>query len=176
MDASNGLSAIPLKTEDNRHNERSYERDFELVVDNNLRGRADDHFNSQQENFANLYISAPSTGNDEVIYGAVPSGKQRTSSGFNVDDHSRYSGDGSSRILPSQPLSNNRLLNKVCSPLLSLLAMRVGCDICPLNCRLNFSHSCCCAEHDIKYRPIYKQDVQLSRTNARRFMLFIEVL
>ena len=89
-DASNRPATIPLKADDSS-SERFYERDFDLVVSNNLRHRADDRFSSQRENFADLYISRPPNENDDVIYGDVPGGKQRTS----VDDRNRFAGDGS---------------------------------------------------------------------------------
>ena len=81
------------RDEDDRGNERRYDRDFDFVVSNNLRDASDNSFNSQRENFANLYISGPPAENDDVIYGQVPGGKQLTGARFAVDDRNHFAGD-----------------------------------------------------------------------------------
>jgi len=105
VDTSNRLTTIPLKA-DNRNSERSYERNLDLFVTNSLRDAAHDHFSSQRENFANLYISRPPTENDDVIYGDVARDKQTTSGdNFAVYDN-RFAGN-TSMTSPSQPSNSN---------------------------------------------------------------------
>ena len=92
LDEPGQLTTIPLKTED-VSGERSYDRDFNLVVDEQV---DNDRFNSQRENFANLYISGPLRDNDDngdVVYGSVHRRKQSTRDDLAVNDFNRFSGD-----------------------------------------------------------------------------------
>jgi len=62
-------------------------------VSNSLHDQADDRFNSQRENFANLYISGTPEDNADVIYGDTTSReKQRTGDEFAVNDFRHLSG------------------------------------------------------------------------------------
>jgi len=61
-------------------------------VSNSLHDQADDRFNSQRENFANLYISGTPDDNSDVIYGDTFREKQRTGDDFAVNDFRHLSG------------------------------------------------------------------------------------
>jgi len=91
FDESNRLSTIPLKMDD-VSSERSYERDFSF--NDRHDDQADDRFNSQRENFANLYISGLPNDNDDVVYGEVPRRRQRIGAAFAANDFDHFTGDG----------------------------------------------------------------------------------
>jgi len=78
---------------DDRSNERPYGRRFDMVVGSTLRDRDDNRFNSQRENFANLFISGPPTENNDVNYGNAARGQQRTGARFTAESNNRISGN-----------------------------------------------------------------------------------
>jgi len=95
LDASQRRVTIPLGR-DNRNSDVADEKDYDLDLRQNLHDSTDSRFNSQRENFAHLYISAPATDNDDVIYGQVRGREQMTdgrATGFSVDRRSHFAGD-----------------------------------------------------------------------------------
>jgi len=94
---SNRLATIPLKAEEFRERETSDDRDLSVILSRDFDDRRnEDRFNSQRENFADLYVSRPVSDNGDVIYGDVgPTSPDRYRTADGDDNYNHFEGDTS---------------------------------------------------------------------------------
>ena len=110
MATSNRLT-VPSNT-DGGHEVRSYDRDFDFVVSNDVRDRqVDASFHGQRENFANLYISEPPPDNDDnIVYSDADRHRHRRKYETSVDSAIAGSNQIKSNLFAVSLVYNNKVI------------------------------------------------------------------